>query len=314
MMPHDHLSSLPPGSVPGRRWLALSTGRLIFAAAATLVLGLAGPLPSAQPPQREVKWNYPEGPKGPGLEHGSFRSQSMEFEVGYSVYLPDGYAQGKGRYPVIYFLHGAGGNENSDAGGFSGLVRRLTAARKMTPAICVFPNGGMSGYQDRPAAKVMGETLLIKELIPLIDRTYRTQTNREGRVLAGFSMGGGGAVRLSLKYPDLFSAAAAWAGALQPRGGNPPPELQPEYLKNLSGQVRLVRLLLIVGDKDITFAGHKPVVEAMEQAKYPVRYKVLEGVAHNLGLYYEKTGEELVTFLTEKFQADQATATGPKTN
>ncbi len=64
------------------------------------------------------------------------------------------------------------------------------------------------------------------ELIPLIDRTYRTRADREGRVIAGFSMGGGGAVRLALKHPDLFSAAASWAAALGSRGGGLPPQME----------------------------------------------------------------------------------------
>lgn len=256
--------------------------------------------------QRPVNWNHADGPKIAGVEHGVLHSASMDIDVGYCVSLPEGYAAGGGaggageaRYPVIYFLHGAGGSEVSDAGGFSGLVGKMIKEKKIAPAICVFPNGGMSGYQDRPEQKVMGETLIIKELIPLIDKTYRTQAEAKGRVVGGFSMGGGGAVRLSLKYPDLFSAAGSWAGALGGRrGGAAPPELEVENLQKVAGKVRL---LMIVGDKDMTFAGHKPMLDKLEQAKFPVTYKVLEGVEHNLGKYYEKTGEEMVKFLAEKF-------------
>lgn len=267
--------------------------------ACTALLCLYSLAASAQQPRREVKWNHPEGTKIPGIEHSSFHSPSMDTEMGYNVTLPEEYAKTTKRYPVIYFLHGAGGDENSDAGGFSGLIGKMVADKKIPPVICVFPNGGMSGYQDRPAEKVLMETFLIKELIPRIDKTYRTQADRKGRVLAGFSMGGGGAVRLSLKYPDLFSAAASWAGAIVPRSGTMPAELEAENLRKLAGRVRL---LLIVGDQDITYNGHKPVLERLEQAKYPIRYRMLEGVPHNLGLYYEKTGEELARFLTEKFE------------
>jgi enterochelin esterase-like enzyme len=298
-MQNSTLPSSRPRGGPRLQRLSRLGQRSVLCAAWALAVLLSTAAIAAQPPQREVKWNYPEGPKGPGLVHGTFHSGSMDTNVGYSVYLPDGYGQSQARYPVIYFLHGAGGNENSDAGGFSGLVRKLTAAGKIPAAICVFPNGGMSGYQDRPATKVMGETLLIKELIPLIDRTYRTQTNRDGRVIGGFSMGGGGAIRLSLKYPELFSAAASWAGAVRLRGGATAPELEVAHLEKMAGQVRL---LLIVGDQDMTFAGHKPLIEKLGQAKYPVRHEVLEGVGHNLGLYYEKTGDELVTFLTANFR------------
>jgi endo-1,4-beta-xylanase len=165
--------------------------------------------------------------------------------------------------------------------------------------ICVFPNGGMSGYQDRPDEKVMGETLIVKELVPLIDRTYRTRANRNGRVLTGFSMGGGGAVRLALKHPELFSAAGSWAGALVPRRGGFPPELETENLRRTAGKVRL---LLIVGDKDLTFGSHQPVAKNLKEAEFPHQHRVLEGVSHRLDVYYEKTGDELVRFLTAGFE------------
>jgi endo-1,4-beta-xylanase len=272
----------------------------------TLVLSLAGSLATAAEARKETrsetKWNNPDGPKMPGVEHGSFRSASMDVEVGYNVALPAGYARGGKRYPVVYFLHGSGGSENSDVGGFSRLAARMAAEKKVPPVICVFPNGGMSGYRDDPARKVMGETMIVKELIPLIDKTYRTHAHREGRVVAGFSMGASGAVRLAFKYPDVFSAAGSWAGAGGARGGVPPAQLEPDNLRRLAGRVRL---LLIVGDKDQTYATYKPLVQNLEEAKYPFRYRVLDGVPHSLGLYYEKTGEEMVRFLTAGFKAEE---------
>jgi len=274
------------------------TSSAIFSAGFAVLFCVIGIAAMAQTPRREIKWNNPDGPKIPNVEHSSFHSASMDTEVGFSIYLPDGYARGRTRYPVIYFLHGAGGDENSDAGGFSGLIAKRIAEKKSSPVICVFPNGGMSGYQDHPDEKVMGETMLIQELIPFIDRTYRTQRGRYNREIAGFSMGGGGAIRLALKHPDLFSAAASWAGAIVPRSGAVPAELEPDNLRKLAGKVRL---LLIVGDQDITFNGHKPVIERLTEAQYPVKYHVLEGVPHNLGQYYEKTGDEMARFLTEKF-------------
>jgi endo-1,4-beta-xylanase len=270
-----------------------------FLALATAALCGSTPPAVAQRQRREVKWNIPDGKKIPGVEHGSFRSPSMGIDVGYNVFLPPAYVRGTTRYPVVYFLHGAGGTENSDAEGIAGLLGRLIEQKKIPPVIGVFPNGGMSGYVDRPDEKVMGETLIVRELVPLIDRTYRTLATREGRVLWGFSMGGGGAVRLAFKHPDLFSAAGSWAGSLGARrGGAFPAELETERIQALSPKVRL---LLIVGDQDLTYEGHKPVVKNLEAAKYPFEYRVLKGVAHNLGLYYELTGDDMVRFLTSGF-------------
>ena len=116
-------------------------------------------------------------------------------------------------------------------------------------------------------------------------------------------MGGGGAVRLALKHPELFSAVASWAGALGSRGGSLPAELEADNLRRLAGRVGLS---MVVGDKDMTFDRHKPVVKSLEEAKYPFRYHVLEGVGHDLGRYFEQTGEELALFLTAGFKAESS--------
>jgi len=257
--------------------------------------------PQAQRP--EVKWNNPDRPSIPGVEHAVLHSSSMDRDMGYNVYLPPGYSDGTPRYPVVYFLHGAGGNENSDAGGFAGLIQKETAAKQIPPVICVFPNGGMSGYMDHPDQKVMVmvETFLIQELIPKIDATYRTVASRAGRTLCGFSMGGGGAIRLAVKHPDLFSAAASWAAALHSRdAANDPAALAKENAEKIKGRVRL---LLIVGDKDMTYAGHAPFIQALMDLKIPFDYRVLPGLDHNLGAYYEQTGADLVRFVTAGFAA-----------
>ncbi|HEY2785646.1 MAG TPA: alpha/beta hydrolase-fold protein [Fimbriiglobus sp.] len=256
--------------------------------------------------QREVKWNNPDGPNAPGLEHKSYMSPSMETEVGYCVYTPPGYKESRFRYPVIYFLHGAGGSESSDAGGFSELVAKAIADKDIPPVICVFPNGGMSGYADKPETKVMGETIVIKELIPKIDADYRTQSTRESRVICGFSMGGGGAVRLALKYPDLFSAAASWAGAFgRVDATDWPGDHMAWAEKNRDRLKDKVRFLFVVGDEDMTLAGNKSVVDKLKELGIAMEYKELKGVNHNLGTYYSQTGRDFVKFLGREFQATE---------
>src|SRR5436190_21987737 len=106
----------------------------------------------------------------------------MKHDVGYCIYLPPDYASAaSSRYPVIYNLHGAGGNELHsfeeavllDAGIRSG---------KLPPMILVLPNGGKATmYKDSYDGKFMGETNIIRELIPHIDGAYRTIAARNGR-------------------------------------------------------------------------------------------------------------------------------------
>ena len=90
-------------------------------------------------------------------------SKAMGHDVGYVVWTPADYdASGDTRYPVIYFLHGAGGSEASDAHGFSSMVAAGIHRGVLPPALCVFPNGGMSGYRGE------AELMIIDELIPLM--------------------------------------------------------------------------------------------------------------------------------------------------
>ncbi len=252
------------------------------------------------PPDETIRWNTPDREAAPGLVHGSFRSDAMKLEVGYNVWLPPGYEQSQARYPVVYFLHGAGGNENSDAAAFAGLVAEFVRARVIPPVICVFPNGGhRSWYRDHPGKNVLVETMIIRELLPLVDRTYRTQPGREARVVLGFSMGGSGAVRFAVKYPDLFSAAGAWAGAFAGRHNEKlADDFQAEALAPLAGRTRL---LLIAGTKDFTLAGHALMVNSLVNAKVPFEVEALLDVPHDPGAYYQHSGEKMVRFLTKGF-------------
>jgi S-formylglutathione hydrolase FrmB len=77
--------------------------------------------------------------------------------------------------------------------------------------LMAFPNGGHnSGYIDSIDGTVRPETMIVEELIPHVDAAYRTITRREGRAVQGFSMGGGGALRIAAKHPDLFSSVVVY--------------------------------------------------------------------------------------------------------
>ena len=257
-------------------------------------------------PRREVIWNNVPAQPHPLVSHHELQSDAMQRTVGYTVYLPPSYeAEPVRRYPVLYFLHGAGGNENAEGPGFAAIIDRLIRAGRIPPAICVFPNGGMSGYRDNPETGINVETMIIQELVPQIDQNYRTLARRESRVIGGFSMGGGGSLRLALTHPDLFSAAASWAGSVANRRTR---ELPPELNAAMLGtQEPTVRLLMIVGYEDeAALVGHLPFVELLREARYSFTFRTLRGVPHNLGRYYELTGEDFATFLLQDVITDAA--------
>lgn len=149
--------------------------------------------------------------KTPGLIHETFKSTFMKTAVGYSVVLPPSYSKGDRRYPVVYWLHGGGGNECSSLF-TSDSWRKLYKNKSIAEVILVYLNGHRSGYMDHHDGKIMVESMIIRELIPRIDTRYRTIASRAGRAVHGFSMGSSGALRFVFKFPDLFCAAVAYGG------------------------------------------------------------------------------------------------------
>ncbi|MES2693394.1 MAG: alpha/beta hydrolase-fold protein [Verrucomicrobiota bacterium] len=202
------------------RWSAL-LGFVLAAAHA------AQPAPSAQPAKTAkssdpmvrnaaIKWVNPPKPEAPlptGVTHRTFFSKALGKDVGYCIYLPPGYeAETAKRYPVIYNLHGAGGNELHSFVAAKALHEGIVAGR-WQPVILVLPNGGShTYYKDSADGKYPAETLIVRELIPYVDATYRTIASRGGRAIEGFSMGGRGSTRLAMKYPEMFCSLHNQAG------------------------------------------------------------------------------------------------------
>ena len=86
---------------------------------------------------------------------------------------------------------------------------------KIRPALVVCPNcGSYSMFCDSYDKTIMGETILIKELIPLIDATYMTIADGSGRAIEGFSMGGFGAIKSAFKFPEMFSSVVTYGASL----------------------------------------------------------------------------------------------------
>ncbi|QDT10173.1 DUF4886 domain-containing protein [Planctomycetes bacterium K23_9] len=244
---------------------------------------------------REVKWVNPDIPSVKGLAHKVLPSKSLGHDVGYVVWTPPNFdASGTTRYPVVYFLHGAGGSEASDAGGFASRVAKAIRQGKFPAAICVFPNGGMSGYRGKVA------TMIIDELVPLIDANYPTQANASARVIAGFSMGGAGSVALSIQHPELFCAAGSWGGALSRRGSGEDSPLLPAAKQNADTlQQNHYSLLTVNGDKDHP-DGFKPLAKTLASLGINHKSVTLPDTNHNLGKYYELAGDTMIAFLSER--------------
>jgi len=138
------------------------------------------------------------------------------------VYTPPGYdASPKRRYPVLYLQHGAGESERgwTAQGRANFILDNLIAAGKASPMIIVMENGYASKPGAPPAAgqlrgnEAFGE-VVVKDLIPEIDKSYRTLADRSHRAIAGLSMGGGQAMNTGLGNLDKFASIGCFSGAV----------------------------------------------------------------------------------------------------
>jgi S-formylglutathione hydrolase FrmB len=175
-----------------------------------------------------MEWVDPDTTPPEGMLYKTFHSKTINGDVSYLIYLPPDYdKQTSVRYPVVYDLPASGQAPKSAQEAVSRINAGIRAG-KLAPMIVVAVNGlrGNTMYCDSRDGKWPLETVIVKDLIPHIDVTYRTIESREGRAVDGFSMGGFGAAHLVFKFPDVFGVASIMA----------PPLLGPELKQPLPMQ------------------------------------------------------------------------------
>ncbi|WP_443938730.1 alpha/beta hydrolase [Pedobacter sp. MW01-1-1] len=177
-----------------------------------------------------------------------------------TIYTPPGYSKNK-KYPVLYLLHGIGGDEKEwlNGGKPQVILDNLYAEKKLVPMIVVMPNGramkddsatGNIMAPDKVQAFATFEQDLLTDLIPFIEKKYPVKTSRENRALAGLSMGGGQSLNFGLGNLDKF----AWVGGFSSAPNTKAPEVlipDPDKAKK-----ELKLLWISCGDNDrlITFS------------------------------------------------------------
>jgi S-formylglutathione hydrolase FrmB len=154
------------------------------------------------------------------IDCSAFNSRVLNRAVRYCVYLPSGYDAGASehparRYPVLYFLHGLGDNEQTlfNTGGWT-LLDDLRSQHQMGDFLIVAPEGRRSFYINSSDGSVRYSDFFLQEFLPLVERKYRVRAGHGGRAISGISMGGYGALRFAFARPDLFSSVSAQSAAL----------------------------------------------------------------------------------------------------
>jgi putative tributyrin esterase len=147
------------------------------------------------------------------VETVQFESRLVGASLPYNVVLPADYKLGSSkqkRYAVVYLLHGLAGS----AGDWVSNRAHLTDYAARYDFIIVVPEGRDGWYTDGLVPNEKFESYFVQELIPDVDRRFRTFSTRDARAVAGLSMGGYGALKFGLKHPELFVFAASMSGAL----------------------------------------------------------------------------------------------------
>jgi S-formylglutathione hydrolase FrmB len=229
------------------------------------------------------------------VETIEINSPSMQRQIKACVVLPDSYAGGAKRYPVVYLLHGWSGNYESWVKDFPELKDLVD----LYDLIVVSPDGAYSSwYFDSPVDKSFRyETFAAKEVVERIDAGYATITNRTGRAISGLSMGGHGALYLSFRHQEVFGAAASMSGGvdfrpfpgswnLADRLGDYATHKQNWEDNTVINLVYLLKpgslaLMIDCGTSDFFYAGNKKLHEELLYRNIQHDYIEREGV-HNL--------------------------------
>ena len=228
----------PPSGSPYTAIVMRTFSLLITLFALALVPHLAAQS-LATLPDRALAWVTDEA-KAPRVVFRTFDSKSVGGTVSYHVYIPAAYDNTEARLPVVYWLHGTDG-------GIVG-IRPMAKffddaieAGKVPAMIVVFVNGlPRRLWADSKDGSSPVETVFIEDVIPDVDKQFRTVGKREGRILEGFSMGGYGAARVGFKHPDLFAGISILAGGpfdLELRGprAQQNPRLREQLLRDVCG-------------------------------------------------------------------------------
>lgn len=258
-----------------------------------------------------------------------FESKLVGKTLPYNVVLPADYDEPRAkvkRYPVLYLLHGLTGHYDNWT-----TRTKLSDYAAQYPMIIVTPEGNNGWYTDSatiPTDKY--ETYIVQELIPDVERRYRAHAAREGRAIAGLSMGGYGALKFGLKHPEMFVMAASMSGAFgaaswtekeldsrpireslfQIFGPADSPTRAANDLFKLAREVSAKKVAPLpyfyfdCGTEDFLFRSNRELASLFVELKIPHEYRQLPGT-HNWQ-YWDAQVQEILKIAAQKVREPAA--------
>lgn len=217
-----------------------------------------------------------------------YNSPTLGMDRRLTVYTPAGYETSGKRYPVFYLLHGMGGDENawSELGRTAQILDNLIAQGKAKPMIVVMTNGN-AALEAAPGESSLGfaapsmnlpktmegsfETAF-PDVVKFIDKTYRTQANKQGRAIAGLSMGGYHSMHISKQYPDMFDVGL-FSAAIMPNKDVKSPIYDNLEVKLKTQFAKKPALYYIaIGNKDFLFQANNDYRKMLDEKGYKYEY------------------------------------------
>lgn len=244
------------------------------------------------------------------VEHLYFHSNVLNVDKNFSVMLPRSYSKEPNRrYPVVYMLHGAGENDwewaNISVSMISEAITMITNDGSAAECIVVFPNAneaGHMGYFNQPDWKY--EDYFFNELMPCIDKRYRTIPDKGHRAIGGLSMGGGGSFNYGMRHPELFSSVYAISAAVSPAlfdTAQANPSVLPQTMNGgnyTAEQIEVAKSVYFVldcGDDDFLFDANVATYQQMKKNGMKVQFRCFDG-AHASYYWYDALRRAMVYF------------------
>ena len=262
----------------------------------------------------------------------TIKSNILKKEKTFALYLPKGYELSQRKYPVLYLLHGGGGNQNDwiQKGELQRIADKAIEEGKAAPMIIVMPDAEMTFYMNNVSGKYQFEDFFMQELIPFIEKNYRCRSEKRYRAISGLSMGGYGSLLYAIHHPELFSACAAKSPAI--RTDEQIVEIpHNEYLRRFRSamgelkegepritefwnqnsilflvkqmkeeQKKLVRIYIDIGDDDFLYKGNSLLHVLMRYLNIPHEFRVRNGT-HEWE-YWRSGLPDVLAFVTESFR------------
>lgn len=257
-----------------------------------------------------------------------FTSKIVDYPVKYSVYLPPDYDNSQRNYPVVYLLHGYSDDETGwiQFGEANQIADRGINNGEIAPSIIIIPDGKVSWYVNSADGKDRWEDMFIDEFIPAIERKYRIRKEKSFRAIAGLSMGGNGALLLSMRNPDMFSSCVALSAGTITDEEILKDDKYDHYFGNIYGvkkknevtehwkansplhlidsvekeKLNSIRFYIDCGDDDFLYKGNSALHVKMRDKGIKHEFRVRNG-AHTWD--YWRTGlEDGLKFISKKFR------------